>query len=1682
MKTKFRVLSVIMTVAMILSSLVIVVPTTVSAETDATLWSDAESIWEAAFGYNELVYDETDGKTITNMPGTADNPYQIDTADELALLAYYVNNNYIDEAFSGEEFRKLHYVVTGDIDATAHQWMPIGNIYQAGMNDFQGTFDGDNFTITTAITNSDSYANYKNKEAKYTWTSGSTTYTKDNAVMSAMGGLFGRVYNATIKDVKLNTTITNLSVTGLMSSNIGGLAGVYFATTADNCHININASGTWADHYCFGGIAGYANANGLSVTNCTVSGTLDITCASGKNFYGGGIFGRGNGNTNNQTYIKNCISYLDMTVRNTRTGTDDIVQVGGMVGLVNADNDGVIRIENSANFGDLTITATQAQNRIRSSVGGAIGYAQTKGYVHLDNFANFGQLIFAQQRGTTSPNGYKKGSSAAQLIGQFRSPDTKDLNVIQNCYTLTGGDAIYNKAAHTKLNGATLETALAGNTYYRMEDLLTHVGIDYEIVEEGEGDAATKKTVVSLNKGAMDILKACGATVTVNRGSASTVVDWENATATDTVYQIPVAVEEGAVSIDVTTANGFSSTTIEDLWIYRAADSYASGDGKTVDTAYVIETAEQLARLARDYQQNVLDTTQINDTTFTYAAAGASRYVYYKLGADIDLAGREWSPIGYYESFGMTNAFYGDFNGSGKTIKNMTITNQLPTSYGVGLFGAVRGLEDVDEASDTFGKYYETKIYNFNMTGASITKTFSNRNVGHTVGLITAYAYEHVTISDINASGTVAATTTQSEFYTGGLVGIATATVIENCSMSGSVTSTTNSTSSLIPAAGGILGAPTGKVDIIACVNYANVTVKNECEATSNSLAGGIVAISGGGFYTESIDTPLTIDGCANYGTVTLAGLLSNARGGGIIGNIGRGSKNQPVTITNCINTGDVVLSKGTGATVGYNQQGAIVGLVEGTGTLTVESTAHYVYNISGVYMPHQYYKTISNDANKAKYAPIASIGSTSYINGKTPTSWGQLTGSIAVPNMEHYFEVGVDVDGETATITATKISLDCYLAAGYTMALTYGETTITSTEGAASTTTAYTWTVPAVDGKAPKLVMTRGADVVESGKGTWAAAYVADEFAGGTGTEADPYLITNGGQFGLLAKRVNNPYTADSYRSKYYKLADADGNAVTIDLTGHEWVPIGIQHNSSKPFNGVIIGNGSVIEGLTLTGFLKAYTDGEYRYSYQYTMSMFGYVDTTFSLKDVTFNNPVIGTKDYRIDINSKSDIKAISLIAGSFYGGTLENITVNNLDMYMRRARSGCYTGIFAGYMNNDNAVLRNCVVNGNMTVDSTDTGSSTGALVGRLRAGTVEQCVSNVNMDITMSTNNNAGGSVNVGGLIGAIESDRLSDDSNVLRNVNNGNVTVTHTNGGNRVSVAGIVGAAYTAGKNNDETSKDGTVVIDGNVNTGNIKLVSSTASSIKEVAGIMGIYTYSAITLKNNIDFTNGKLYGESKQTNTDVVPTITDDGSNFSINTGLTTEDGAAVRIDTINETSGLRFTSSFTTAKYEELVAKYGEGNVTFGTIIAPTALMDRYGAKQLPASVVVPYTVNPANGVNGFAAQDSTTSTFNGAIVQILEKNYTLDFTAVAYMNITANGTTYTIYSDYQGENDRARNIKEVADMAFSDRAETAGIYNGDDYYTDYADGNGYSCYSAAQLDLLVELYGAEFITAEE
>ena len=97
------------------------------------------------------------------------------------------------------------------------------------------------------------------------------------------------------------------------------------------------------------------------------------------------------------------------------------------------------------------------------------------------------------------------------------------------------------------------------------------------------------------------------------------------------------------------------------VWDGTIASGFAGGDG-TQGNPFQIETAAQLAHFAK-----------------TVNEGEAYLYKYIVLTADIDLANKEWTPIGNH-----SNPFKGNFNGDNHTVTGMQISGELDR---VGLFG-----------------------------------------------------------------------------------------------------------------------------------------------------------------------------------------------------------------------------------------------------------------------------------------------------------------------------------------------------------------------------------------------------------------------------------------------------------------------------------------------------------------------------------------------------------------------------------------------------------------------------------------------------------------------------------------------------------------------------------------------------------------------------------------------------------------------------------------------------------------------------------------------------------------------------------------------------------------------------------------------------------------------------------
>ena len=173
------------------------------------------------------------------------------------------------------------------------------------------------------------------------------------------------------------------------------------------------------------------------------------------------------------------------------------------------------------------------------------------------------------------------------------------------------------------------------------------------------------------------------------------------------------------------------------------------------------------------------------------------------LTADIDLTGKDWTPIG--TSF--SNKYTGTFDGGGHTIKGLTVTTN---DQFVGLFGSIGNAGTVK---------------NVMMEDVQIT---SNRSSGFAGGVA---GYSDGTIENCSVSGSVSGTV-----YVGGVVGAQWEGSITGCSSSATVKGMVH--------VGGVVGQTNGGATLTACYATGNATL--EIDPRKNIAGGSLVGFNGG--------------------------------------------------------------------------------------------------------------------------------------------------------------------------------------------------------------------------------------------------------------------------------------------------------------------------------------------------------------------------------------------------------------------------------------------------------------------------------------------------------------------------------------------------------------------------------------------------------------------------------------------------------------------------------------------------------------------------------------------------------------------------------------------------------------------------------------------------------------------
>ena len=261
---------------------------------------------------------------------------------------------------------------------------------------------------------------------------------------------------------------------------------------------------------------------------------------------------------------------------------------------------------------------------------------------------------------------------------------------------------------------------------------------------------------------------------------------------------------------DYPVLRGFSQATsgtvitpepsVADVWNGSVATSFESGSG-TESNPYVIKTAAQLAYLA-----------QSTNAGNTYSGK------YFVLANDIDLASRNWTPIGKgvltSDVTTTSNTFRGHFNGNNHRILNLKITSAI--SSFTGLFGMSYNAEinnlGIENAVLDLGSLSDSsyRLTAAALSGSTLSTTISNCYVTGNVkvncssfvdiGLVVGDFYS-TTLSNCYAIGDVNVTSTYNGCVGGGF-GYSSGSTVNNFLYKGSCTSSVAAKNAVIGAQG----------------------------------------------------------------------------------------------------------------------------------------------------------------------------------------------------------------------------------------------------------------------------------------------------------------------------------------------------------------------------------------------------------------------------------------------------------------------------------------------------------------------------------------------------------------------------------------------------------------------------------------------------------------------------------------------------------------------------------------------------------------------------------------------------------------------------------------------------------------------------------------------------------------
>ena len=288
----------------------------------------------------------------------------------------------------------------------------------------------------------------------------------------------------------------------------------------------------------------------------------------------------------------------------------------------------------------------------------------------------------------------------------------------------------------------------------------------------------------------------------------------------------PQSVAAGTAFITCTFTNGKT-------FVYKmknATDWQAGGEytytvslAAAKDLGYTIESNGSYTVTSADGLMNIAELVN-----------GGKSDINITLDTDIDLTGKDWTPIGTdYD-----NSYKGTFDGGGHTITGLTFTTN-------------------DEYAGLFGWLNRAgTVKNVVMEGVQIT---SNQIYGGSIGGVVGYGWG--TIENCSVSGSVSGTV-----YVGGVVGVQIGGSITGCSSSATVKGTVD--------VGGVAGQTNSSATLTACYATGNVII--EMDPKKNIAGGSLVGMNAGSSLLACYATGNVTSTGSSTGYMHIGGFLGN--------------------------------------------------------------------------------------------------------------------------------------------------------------------------------------------------------------------------------------------------------------------------------------------------------------------------------------------------------------------------------------------------------------------------------------------------------------------------------------------------------------------------------------------------------------------------------------------------------------------------------------------------------------------------------------------------------------------------------------------------------------------------------------------------------------------------------------